>query len=87
MKILTILIILITVYGCKEKELTPLPSGCLEIVKSSVQEDSDILDSSASVKGNEVTLVLIMSETTTQKRAQQQGDNFLRLTKSLCQVS
>jgi hypothetical protein len=71
--------------GCEEeKPLTRLEPSCLKLSENTMMEELLVSSASASIEENTVNLVLMVNAAINKTRAKQLGDNFLRLTKSLC---
>ena len=54
---------------------------------ASITEYPEVIDAAISQKGNDVSPVLIVGYSTSQQRAEELGDNFVRMVKSLSQDS
>lgn len=74
-----------TFLACEDKKPLPkIETSCLELAQSSLIDEKLVNDASAQVKDDTIYLVLMVNAATNIETAKRLGDNFLRLTKSLC---
>ena len=60
-----------------------LSTSYLSVAESSIKANPAVLDAAAKRQGNTINLVLIVHPLTSKARAQQLGENFVRMVKSL----
>lgn len=64
---------------------TAISADTKTLILAAIQEYPEVLDAAIAQDGSDVNLVLVVSSFTSEARAKELGDNFVRMTKSMSQ--